>query len=306
VFNRLEDFAEQANPRTPVLAAGITEALMRRYINKGGFLTSRINWAIQSSGVDYLHLLIVAMDYLIRRFNIDARLMITVHDEIRYLVKEQDKYKAAMALQVSNVWTRAMFTQQLGINDLPQAVAYFSAVDVDFVLRKEVDLECVTPSHPKKIGPGESLDIVKLLEKGEKAKLDETVIPVDPPQLQKYEYTSREPVIKSLEESDDLFYLRAQITADDKELRQIIKEKDAIYDKVTQRKMRKALESSVPSSMAKDRPHYHPQAPNLLPVDELWNPNGKSFVKSWEGTKKANGWTSFVGQRTKNRAIGRM
>lgn len=306
VFNRLEDFAEQANPRTPVLAAGITEALMRRYISKGGFLTSRINWAIQSSGVDYLHLLIVAMDYLIRRFNIDARLMITVHDEIRYLVKEQDKYKAAMALQVSNVWTRAMFTQQLGINDLPQAVAYFSAVDVDFVLRKEVDLECVTPSHPKKISPGESLDIVKLLEKGEEAKLDETVVPLDPPQVQKYEYTTREPVIKGLEKSDDLFYLRAQITADDKELRQIIKEKDVIEDKVTQRKMKKVLESSVHSTKAKDRPHYHPQTPNLLPVDELWNPKGRSFVKSWEDTKKANGWTGFSGQRTKSRAVGRM
>ncbi|ORY07050.1 DNA polymerase family A-domain-containing protein, partial [Clohesyomyces aquaticus] len=60
VFNKLEDFAEQERPRTPVLAAGITEALMRRYLTKGGFMTSRINWAIQSSGVDYLHLLVVS------------------------------------------------------------------------------------------------------------------------------------------------------------------------------------------------------------------------------------------------------
>jgi DNA polymerase gamma 1 len=194
----------------------------------------------------------------------------------------------------------------LGINELPQAVAYFSAVDVDFVLRKEVDLECVTPSHPKKIDPGESLDIVKLLEKGEEAKLDETVVPVDPPQVQKYEYTPREPMIKGLEKSDDLLYLRAQITADDKELRQIIKEKDAIEDKVTQRKMRKALGSSGSSSVAKDRPHYHPQTPNLLPVDELWNPHGRSFAKNWEGTKKTNGWTGFAGQGAKSRAVGRM
>ncbi|KAJ3525868.1 hypothetical protein NM208_g11452 [Fusarium decemcellulare] len=105
VFNKLEEFAEQERPRTPVLGAGITEALMGRYISKGGYLTSRINWAIQSSGVDYLHLLIVAMDYLIRRFNLDARLAITVHDEIRYLVKEGDKYRTALALQVANVWT---------------------------------------------------------------------------------------------------------------------------------------------------------------------------------------------------------
>src|SRR6201994_90502 len=86
VFNRLEDFAEQERPRTPVLGAGITEALQRRYISKGGFLTSRINWAIQSSGVDYLHLLIVAMEYLSQRYNLHLRLALTVHDEIRYLV----------------------------------------------------------------------------------------------------------------------------------------------------------------------------------------------------------------------------
>jgi DNA polymerase gamma 1 len=114
-------------------------------------MTSRINWAIQSSGVDYLHLLIVSMDYLSRRYNISARLAITVHDEIRYLVKEEDKYRAAMALQVANVWTRAMFSQQMGINELPQSCAYFSAIDIDHVLRKEVDMDCITPSHKSAI-----------------------------------------------------------------------------------------------------------------------------------------------------------
>lgn len=93
---------------------------MQRYINKGGFMPSRINWAIQSSGVDYLHLLVVSMEHLIKTFGIDARLSITVHDEIRYLVKENDAHRAAMALQISNLWTRAMFSQQLGLNDVPQ------------------------------------------------------------------------------------------------------------------------------------------------------------------------------------------
>lgn len=122
VFNKLEHFANEETPKTPVLGAGITEALRREYLSKNGFLPSRINWAIQSSGVDYLHLLIISMDHLIRRFNLNARLAITVHDEIRYLVKEEDKYKTAMALQVANVWTRAMFSQQMGIEDLPQVI----------------------------------------------------------------------------------------------------------------------------------------------------------------------------------------
>lgn len=229
VFNKLEDFAEQERPRTPVLGAGITEALMRRYLTKGGFMTSRINWAIQSSGVDYLHLLIVSMDYLTRRYNISARLAITVHDEIRYLVKEEDKYRAAMALQVANVWTRAMFSQQMGINELPQSCAYFSAVDIDHVLRKEVDMDCVTPSHKDKIPHGESLDIIALLAKGEQARLDSAIVPEDAPQIEKYaeSYKPRVPVMAGLNNAPTspsaIAYVKAQITADDKELREIMK-----------------------------------------------------------------------------------
>ncbi|KAL3451839.1 DNA polymerase family A-domain-containing protein [Aspergillus insuetus] len=224
VFNKLEEFADQERPRTPVLGAGITEALMRRFINKGSFMTSRINWAIQSSGVDYLHLLIISMDYLIRRFNLQARLAITVHDEIRYLVKEEDKYRAVLALQVANVWTRAMFSQQVGINDLPQSCAYFSQVDIDHVLRKEVDMDCVTPSHPQKIPHGESLDIVQLLNKGDEARLDPSIIPTSPPSPEKHIYIPRATVMSALETSSNPALVKAQITKDDKELREIIRD----------------------------------------------------------------------------------
>ena len=226
VFNRLEEFAEQDHPRTPGLAAGITEALKRRFINKGSFMTSRINWAIQASGVDYLHLLIVSMDYLIRCFNVTARLALTVHDEIRYLVKEDDKYRAAMALQIANLWTRAMFSQQLGIDDLPQSCAYFSAIDIDHVLRKEVDMDCITPSHPNAIPPGESLTIDDLLAKGSLAYLDPNIQPETPIDLAQHTYTPRKSVMSTLESGSttDLRYLRAQLTSSDRELRSIVQE----------------------------------------------------------------------------------
>ncbi|KAG7290887.1 DNA-directed DNA polymerase gamma mip1 [Staphylotrichum longicolle] len=204
VFNKLEEFAEQERPRTPVLGAGITEALRGQYISKGGYLTSRINWAIQSSGVDYLHLLIVAMDYLTRRFNLAARLALTVHDEIRYLVQDHDKYRAAMALQVANLWTRAMFAQQVGIDDLPQSCAFFSAVDIDRVLRKEVDMDCITPSNPTPIPPGESIDIAALLAMGDAARLDEAITPHPDhaPNLDAIPYTPRVPVMQELREAE--------------------------------------------------------------------------------------------------------
>lgn len=224
MFNKLEELVEQEAPRTPVLAAGITQALMRKYLNNNGFLPSRINWAIQSSGVDYLHLLIVSMDYLIRRYNLDARLVITVHDEIRYLAKEEDKYRVAMALQVANVWTQAMFSQQMGIDDLPQKVAYLSAVDIDHVLRKTTDMPCVTPSHLESIPSGESLDITALLEKGVKSFLDPSVVPNEGDLgLERWVYTPREPVME-VEEEPSVLFMKAQITADDAELNVILKE----------------------------------------------------------------------------------
>ena len=300
VFNKLEEFAEQEKPRTPVLGAGITEALMRRFINRGAFMTSRINWAIQSSGVDYLHLLIISMDYLIRSFNINARLALTVHDEIRYLVKEEDKYKAAMALQVANVWTRAMFSQQMGIDDLPQSCAYFSAVDVDHVLRKEVDMDCVTPSHLSKIPHGESLNMRELLEKGSAAELDPSTIPqsgsID---LSIFPYTPRQSVMASLDSPTDVNYIRAQITSDDKELREIIKDavkgnssviganpaisKDEISfkpTKTTVRKPRKSTTGPSRSRKAAPLPQYsQPQQPMLMPIEDRWNYNFKQAVE---------------------------
>ncbi|WEJ93482.1 DNA-directed DNA polymerase gamma mip1 [Yamadazyma tenuis] len=171
MFNALESIAQFDDPRTPVLGSSITDALTAKNLNKNNFLTSRVNWAIQSSGVDYLHLLIVSMEYLINKYKLDARLMITVHDEVRYLVKEEDKYKSALLLQISNLWTRAMFVERLGFNELPQSVAFFSEVDIDKVLRKEVTLDCITPSQPNAIPSGESLDIYKLLEKLETSEV---------------------------------------------------------------------------------------------------------------------------------------
>ncbi|GMM59090.1 DNA-directed DNA polymerase gamma [Maudiozyma humilis] len=163
LFNKLENIAEQAVPRTPVLGCSITSSLMKQNLKANSFLPSRINWAIQSSGVDYLHLLCCSMNYLIEKYSLDARLCISIHDEIRYMASEKDKYRVAMALQISNLWTRAIFCEQMGIDDLPQNCAFFSAVDIDTVLRKEVDMDCITPSNPNAIPHGESLDIQTLL-----------------------------------------------------------------------------------------------------------------------------------------------
>lgn len=169
VFNKLEEIALSDHPKTPALECGITAALSKRYLPKGSgaerqdFMPSRINWVVQSSGVDYLHLLITAMHHLCATYDIDARFMLSVHDEVRYLARESDKDRTALALQIANLWTRAMFAFKLNMDDLPESCAFFAAVDIDHVLRKEVDDPCVTPSQPEAIPAGESLDIHAIL-----------------------------------------------------------------------------------------------------------------------------------------------
>ncbi|KAJ2518432.1 DNA-directed DNA polymerase gamma mip1 [Coemansia sp. RSA 2049] len=163
MFNKLEAIATSDDPRTPALGCGIAEALKRR-VAGDKFMTSRVNWVVQSSGVDYLHLLLVSMTYMSRCYDIDMRFVISVHDEIRYMVSEHDVPRAALALQISNLWVRSLFSYRLGIEDLPQSVAFFSAVDVDHVLRKEVDMECITPTNPTPIPPGVSYDIKEILD----------------------------------------------------------------------------------------------------------------------------------------------
>uniref|UniRef100_A0A8D0A5F6 DNA polymerase subunit gamma-1 n=1 Tax=Sander lucioperca TaxID=283035 RepID=A0A8D0A5F6_SANLU len=147
MFNKLESIAHSAQPATPVLGCRISRALEPKAV-KDEFITSRVNWVVQSSAVDYLHLMLVAMKWLFEEHDIDGRFCISIHDEVRYLVRSEDRYRAALALQITNLLTRSVFAHALGMQDLPQSVAFFSAVDIDQCLRKEVTMDCVTPSNP--------------------------------------------------------------------------------------------------------------------------------------------------------------
>jgi DNA polymerase gamma 1 len=117
-------------------------------------MTSRINWVVQSSAVDYLHIMLVCMEWLLDEYKIDARFSISIHDEIRYIVREEDKYRLALALQITNFFTRSLFAYKLGFDTLPMSVAFFSGVDIDGCLRKEPNLEFVSPSNPNGMTKG--------------------------------------------------------------------------------------------------------------------------------------------------------
>ncbi|CAF3389354.1 unnamed protein product [Rotaria sp. Silwood1] len=170
MFNSLEVIARSESPKTPVLNCHISRALEPRNVTDA-YMTSRINWVVQSSAVDYLHLMLVCMKWLIDKYNIRCRFALSIHDEVRYMCHTDDRYRACLALQITNLLTRAMFSSRLNMNDLPASVAFFSSVDIDRCLRKEPYMDCKTPSNPLgleiaySIAKGESLtitDIIKL------------------------------------------------------------------------------------------------------------------------------------------------
>ncbi|XP_011880000.1 PREDICTED: DNA polymerase subunit gamma-1, mitochondrial [Vollenhovia emeryi] len=169
MFNRLEQIAGSEHPVTPFLNARLSRALeITNTDDDDKFLPTKINWVVQSGAVDFLHLMLVSMRWLMRD---NARFCLSFHDEVRYLVPSRYKYNAALAMHVTNLMTRSFCASRLGMRDLPMSVAFFAAVEVDTVLRKESTHDCKTPSNPHglqngyKVPPGESLDVWAALEK---------------------------------------------------------------------------------------------------------------------------------------------
>lgn len=169
MFNRLEAIANDAKPKTPFLSGALSRALEPTPgVRDDRYLPTRVNWVVQSGAVDFLHLMLVSMRWIMGD---KARFCLSFHDEIRYVVDEKYKYQAALAMHVTNLWTRVFCSCKLGIYDLPYSVAFFSSVEIDTVLRKDAKHDCKTPSNPHglekgyNIPNGESLDIYQSVEK---------------------------------------------------------------------------------------------------------------------------------------------
>ncbi|GBC08066.1 hypothetical protein RclHR1_00790016 [Rhizophagus clarus] len=233
LVNRLEEIATSSEPLTPILRCGITNALKPANADQS-YMTSRVNWVVQSSGVDYLHLLLVSMKYLIKKYNINARFMLSVHDDVRYLVKEDDAYRAALALQISNLWTRAMFSHMLGIEDLPLTTAFFSGIDIDHVYRKEVDMKCNTISHQIEIDPGTRVSIQEILKyqrtlrRNDSSLHDELSEPDFVKDLGPYESF----LWKPYRPKDDKLFLKVQSVSSTEEIKKLCEESNLLEQNI--------------------------------------------------------------------------
>ncbi|KAE9393189.1 DNA/RNA polymerase [Gymnopus androsaceus JB14] len=166
LFNKLEEIALSEKPQTPALGCGVTHALQKDCLPAGfgsDYMPSRINWLYSppasTTSTSSLYPWITLFESTISALDI----LISVHDELRYLVKERRPFQGSASTTNCQPLDTKYVCIQARVDDLPQGVAFFSAVDVDKVLRKEVDMPCVTPSHPIPIPPGESLGIGDVL-----------------------------------------------------------------------------------------------------------------------------------------------
>lgn len=156
------------------LKCRLSRALEKQPGIEDRFLPTRVNWVVQSGAVDFLHLMLVSMRWLMGP---KIKFCLSFHDEVRYLVPEAHAYEAAVALHITNLLTRSFCAYKVGLKDLPQSVAFFTAVEVDSVLRKESHMDCKTPSNPHglEIGygipPGESLNITDAMQKLENKRM---------------------------------------------------------------------------------------------------------------------------------------
>lgn len=104
MFNRLEEIAGSDKPNTPFLHSRLSRALEPQPGTEDRFLPTRINWVVQSGAVDFLHLMLVCMRWLMED---NIRFCLSFHDEIRYIIKEEHAYKAALAMHLTNLLTRS-------------------------------------------------------------------------------------------------------------------------------------------------------------------------------------------------------
>jgi DNA polymerase gamma 1 len=158
-YNYMIGNAQSKHNRTVISKSAISRALWADVV-KGEFMPSRCNRVIQSGGVDLLHVFATLLKYFIKKYEIDAYFLISIHDEIWTLVKEEHIEILSEVFQLCHLLAWCLFFKELGLESIPFDYLFFSSLNIDTVLRKEVDYSSVyvdgkkiynglkTPSNP--------------------------------------------------------------------------------------------------------------------------------------------------------------
>jgi DNA polymerase gamma 1 len=159
-FTQMERLADKRHPVTPLTGACMSGSLA----GVKDYKPTRVNWIVQASGVDFRDMLVLLTISFYRRLGVRGRLIITIHDEIRTMVRNADIPKAVYALQLAHLYVRAAFIRAHGLNNIPAGVSWFPEVDVDNIcLRKTPYDPQVTPTQTA-LPPGYTISPQQLLE----------------------------------------------------------------------------------------------------------------------------------------------
>ena len=158
-FNQVRKLAKAKVMRTVICGRKISKAL--RNLGKD-YMTTRVNWIVQSAGSDQRELVVVWMHWLLKKYNINARLITPIHDEFRYCVAEDQVEDFNWCFQLCHVLMQAYTVDVLGLDGITCNHAYFPEVDLDNYLRKSVDDPVHTLCNPEPLPLGKVLRPVVL------------------------------------------------------------------------------------------------------------------------------------------------
>ena len=127
------------------------------------FWTMRNNWCIQSTGSAMLHAFMTAMEWLIKKYELEAEFCMSVHDSILYLCPESQAEKVATLFQVAHAWCWAWMRYNYEIYELPVANAWLSSIEIDSIFRKAATASTKTVSQQTDEPDGQSRTIQDLI-----------------------------------------------------------------------------------------------------------------------------------------------
>ena len=128
------------------------------------YLTTRFNAVIQATGAVMLDHILVGTTYMVKRYNINARYMMSRHDEWVFHTKDEDIMKMAWAMQTVHkaVWAKLMY--ELCLDTLSLNCAYASSVAVSKNYMKNPNSATITPDQPTGVAEGRSILKEEIIE----------------------------------------------------------------------------------------------------------------------------------------------
>lgn len=159
-FNKMYDLIAAEDPVVPILGTKFPPAMTPALSGDFG-KPNQLNFCVQAAGSSYglLACLIVGISHLFREYELDFWYGGSVHDEVMFIVAEEQAELATYLMQMAHAWSWALTHAQLGVFDLPATCAFVSGISIDKIWRKDAKKNPSTITFDYKAGSGRELGI---------------------------------------------------------------------------------------------------------------------------------------------------